>query len=135
MNLNRVFLIGRLTRDPEVKYTASNTAVCNFSIAVNHRYKDKSGEWREDASFIDCTVWGKTAETIGKHFVKGRPIFVDGRLDQQSWQNKDGEKRTKIIVVVDSFQFVDSRNGGNEKPVEKDQHEPNAPVSDEDIPF
>lgn len=112
-NLNRVFLMGNLTRDPEVRHTSGNTAVANIGVAVNRKWKDQNGEWREDTTFVDCEAWGKTAENISKFFTKGRPIFIEGRLKLDQWENKEGQKQSKLRVVVENFQFVDSnREGG-----------------------
>ncbi len=111
---NKVLLMGNLTRDPEVKHTSNNRAVVNFGLAVNHRYKTADGERREEVTFIDCEAWGFTAENIGKFFAKGRPIFVEGRLKLDTWEDRnDGSKRSKLKVVIDNFQFIDSKPGGS----------------------
>ena len=112
MNLNKVQIAGNLTRDPELRYTPNNTAVCSFSIATNRKWKSAAGEQQEEVTFIDCDAWGKTAEVINEHLRKGRPIFIEGRLKLDQWDDKDGGKRSKMKVVVDSFQFVDSKPGG-----------------------
>ena len=115
-SLNKVLLIGNLTRDPELKHTAGNQALANFGIAVNRRFRTASGENREEVAFIDCEAWGRTAENIGKFFAKGRPIFIEGRLKLDTWEDrKDGSKRSKLKVVVENFQFVDSKkdSGGD----------------------
>lgn len=112
-SFNKVLLMGNLTRDVELKYTQSNMAVGNFGIAVNHRYKTASGELKEDVMFVDCEAWGKTAEALSKFFTKGRPIFLEGRLKLDTWQDKnDGSKRSKHKVVIENFHFVDSKAGG-----------------------
>lgn len=109
-NVNKVILMGNLTRDVELKYTAGNQAVANLGLAVNRRYTTADGEKREETTFIDCEAWGKTAEIMSKYLGKGRPVFIEGRLKLDSWQDKEsGEKRSKLRVVVESFQFVDSR--------------------------
>ncbi len=112
-NYNKVLLMGNLTRDPELRYTPSNQPVANFGIAINRRYTTAEGERREEVTFVDCEAWGKTAETIKNYLAKGRPIFVEGRLKLDTWQDQQGEKKSKLKVVVESFQFVDSRPGGS----------------------
>jgi single-strand DNA-binding protein len=111
-NLNRVLLMGNLTRDPELRYTPNNQAVCNVGIAVNRRWRNQQGEQQEETTFVDCEAWGRAAEVINQYMKKGRPIFVEGRLKLDQWQDKDGGNRSKLKVVVESFQFVDSREGG-----------------------
>ena len=109
-NYNKVLLMGNLTRDVELKYTpAANMAVANIGIAVNRRYKAGDGELKEEVTFVDCEAWGSTAENISKYFSKGKPIFVEGRLKLDQWQDKEGGNRSKLKVVVENFQFVDSK--------------------------
>ncbi|MEM9913704.1 MAG: single-stranded DNA-binding protein [Planctomycetota bacterium] len=112
---NRVILMGNLTRDPEVRYLPSNMAVVDMGLAVNDRYQDKqTGEWVDRPNFIDCTAFGKSAESIGKFFTKGRPILIEGKLRFEQWDDKQtGQKRSKIKVVVDQWSFCDSRSGGD----------------------
>lgn len=111
-NFNKVLLMGNLTRDVELKYTQSNMAVGNFGLAVNHRFKTASGEAREEVMFVDCEAWGKTAEILQKYVSKGRPIFIEGRLRLDTWQDKnDGSKRSKHKIVIENFQFIDSKQG------------------------
>ena len=106
-SLNKVILIGNLTRDPELRYLPNNTAVVSFSLAVNESYKDKDGNRVERADFIDCEAFAKTAENISKFFTKGRPIFVEGRLRLDQWDDKaTGQKRSKLKVIAENFQFV-----------------------------
>ena len=111
-SVNRVFLMGNLTRDVQLKHTANNTAIANFGIAVNRRYRNSNGENQEETTFVDCEAWARTAETMAKYLTKGRPVFVEGRLRLNEWQDRDGNKRSKLLVVVDTFTFVDSRQGG-----------------------
>ena len=107
MNYNRTLLAGNLTRDPEIKFTAKGSAIANFTIAHNRKWRTESGEDKEEVSFIDCVVFGKTAENVAKFFKKGSAIFVEGRLKQESWDDKaTGQKRSKLVVIVESFQFV-----------------------------
>ena len=112
-NLNKVMLMGNLTRDPEIKYTPKGTAIANFGIAVNRTYTPEGGEKREEVTFIDLEAWGRTAEVIGEYFKKGRPIFIEGRLKLDQWDDKQtGKKMSKLRVVVDTFEFLGSREGG-----------------------
>lgn len=113
-SFNRVILMGNLTRDPEVRYLPSNMAVVDLGLAVNDRYQDKqSGEWVDRPNFIDCTAFGKSAESIGKFFAKGRPILIEGKLRFESWEDKQsGQKRSKLKVVIDQWNFCDSKSGG-----------------------
>lgn len=112
-NLNKVLLMGNLTRDPEVRYTPKGTAVAELGIAVNRIYSGENGEKREEVTFVDVTVWGRTAENVGEYLKKGRPVFVEGRLQLDSWEDKQsGQKRNKLKVVADNVQFLGSRGGG-----------------------
>ena len=111
-NLNKVMLIGNLTRDPELKYTPGNQAVCELGLAVNRKYRTKDNEEREEVTFVDCEAWGKQAEVIKQYMTKGRPIFIEGRLKLDTWDDKDGQKRSKMRVVIEDFQFVEGRGGG-----------------------
>ena len=109
MNLNKVIIGGRMTRDCELRYLNNGTAVGDFGVAINHVWKDNNGEKREDVTFVDCTAWGKTAETIGEYLGKGSNILIEGRLKLDQWEDKkDGGKRSKISVVIERFHFVDS---------------------------
>ena len=109
-NLNKVFLMGNLTRDPELRYVPSGTAVANFTLAVNRIYKDSSGEKKEDASFIRIVVWGKMAEVCGEYLSKGRPVLVEGRLKSRSWEGPDGQRKSALDVVANNVQFIGSRS-------------------------
>ncbi len=113
-NYNKVLLMGNITRDIELRNLPSGNSVATIGLAVNRRWRDQqSGETREEVTFVDCEAFGKTAENIAKFFSKGRPIFLEGRLRLDSWQDKtDGSKRSKLRVVVDSFEFVGSKPGG-----------------------
>jgi len=106
LQLNDVRLVGRLTRDPEVRYTAKGQAVARLDIAVNRRYKDGTGEWREEATFVPITVWRETAERCRERLKKGSPIYVEGRLRSTSWETKDGQKRTGLEVESYRLQFL-----------------------------
>lgn len=111
---NKVILIGNLTRDPELRVTPKGTAICQFGIAVNRQFKSEDGSMRDDTTFVDIEAWGKTGENISKYFTKGRPIFVDGRLKLDQWEDKQsGQKRTKLKVVCEQFQFIGGRDDGS----------------------
>lgn len=111
-NLNKVMLIGNLTRDPELKYTPGQQAVCEVGLAVNRKYRTKDGEDREETTFVDCEAWGKQAEVIKQYMSKGRPIFIEGRLKLDTWEDKEGGKRSKMRVVIENFQFLGGGQGG-----------------------
>lgn len=110
-NFNRVFLMGNLTRDIELRHTNSNQAVATIGLAVNRRWRTPDGEDREEVTFVDCEAWGKTAETMSRYLAKGRPVFIEGRLKLDQWE-KEGQKFSKLKVVVENFQFIDSKPGG-----------------------
>ncbi|MEI8196025.1 MAG: single-stranded DNA-binding protein [Phycisphaerae bacterium] len=113
-NLNKVMLIGNLTRDPEVTFAPSNqTAICKLGIAVNRSWTGQDGQKKEETTFVDCTAFGKTGEVIGKYLKKGRPIFIEGRLKLDQWEAQDGGKRSKLHVIIESFQFIDSKPAGS----------------------
>ena len=106
-NLNKVMLIGNLTRDPELRVTPKGTAICTFSLAVNRKFKDESGGEREEVTYVDIEAWGKSGENISKYCTKGRPLFVEGRLRLDQWEDKTTkEKRSRMKVVCDNFQFL-----------------------------
>jgi single-strand DNA-binding protein len=110
-NLNKVMLMGNLTRDPELRYLPSNMAVVNIGLAINRRWKNQQGESQEDTTFVDCEAFGRTAEVINQYLKKGRPIYIEGRLKLDQWQDRDGNNRSRMKVVVESFEFIDSRGG------------------------
>jgi single-strand DNA-binding protein len=112
-SLNKVMLIGNLTRDPEIKYTPKGTAIADIGLAVNRNYTTESGEKREEVTFIDVTLWGRVAEIVGEYCKKGRPLFVEGRLQLDQWDDKQtGQKRSKLKVVGDNIQLLGGREGG-----------------------
>ena len=111
-SFNQVILMGNLTRDPQLKYLPSQMAVVEFGMAVNHKFRTKTGEDREEVLFIDCAAFGKQAEVIHQYCKKGKPIFVEGRLKYDTWEDKSGAKRSKVSVVVENFQFLGARDGG-----------------------
>ncbi len=113
-NLNKVLLIGNLTRDPELRYIPSGSAVATFTVAVNRVYKDQAGEKKEQTSFIRVVVWGRRAEVCGEYLSKGSPVFVEGRLQSRDWETQEGQKRNTVEVIADNVQFLRSgtKQGG-----------------------
>jgi len=111
-NLNKVFLMGNLTRDPEVKYTPKGTAVGDLAIAINDSYKAQDGTIKETVTFVDVEVWGRTAENCKQYLTKGRPIFVEGQLKLDTWETPQGEKKSKMRVRADRVQFLGGGGGG-----------------------
>jgi single-strand DNA-binding protein len=111
--LNRVFLIGNLTRDPELRVTPKGTAICSFGLAVNRQYRDESGVARDETTFVDIEAWGKQGELVSKYLAKGSPCMVEGRLKLDTWEDKtSGQKRSKLKVVLENVQFLSTRGGG-----------------------
>jgi single-strand DNA-binding protein len=112
-NLNKVLLLGNVTRDPEVRYTPKGSAVCDLGVAVNRAYTTDSGEKREEVTFVDVTLWGRTAEVASEYLKKGRPVFIEGRLQMDSWDDKQtGQKRTRLRVVAENMQLLGGRPPG-----------------------
>ncbi|MDB5292758.1 MAG: single-stranded DNA-binding protein [Phycisphaerales bacterium] len=112
-SFNKVLLMGNLTRDPQLKYLPSQTAVAEFGVACNRKFRTAQGEDREEVTFVDVAAFGKTGEVINQYFTKGKPIFIEGRLKYDQWEDKQGGgKRSKLTVVVENFQFVGGRDGG-----------------------
>ena len=114
-NVNKVILIGNLTRDPEVKYTPKGSAVSDVGLAINRNYTLDSGEKREETTFVDVEFWGRTAELAGQYLKKGSQVYIEGRLRMDSWEDKtSGQKRSKLKVVAETLQFLDRRSGGSD---------------------
>ena len=157
-NLNKVMLIGNVTRDPEIKYTPKGSAVTDLGIAVNRVYTPEGGEKREETTFVDVTLWGRQAEIAGEYCKKGRSIYVEGRLQLDSWEDKtSGQKRSKLRVVGEAFQLLGPRPGGgsggssggdeeySERPPQRREtaggfssgrsQAPQPPVEEDDLPF
>jgi single-strand DNA-binding protein len=131
---NTVLLTGRLTRDAELKYTAAGVAVCHFSIAVNRNYKDpKSGEWKDDTSYVDISVWREAAERCGKILKKGSPVHVEGRLKSSSFEGKDGTKRTKLEVEARRVQILEKASSAASGAGESEA--PSVGADIEEVPF
>ncbi|MCU0821515.1 MAG: single-stranded DNA-binding protein [Spirochaetes bacterium] len=151
-DINRITLIGRLTKEPELRYTQGGAAIGNFSIANNRSYSTNTGEKKDEVSYFDCVAWGKLGEIIVEHCKKGRRIAIEGRLQQRRWEDKEGGKRSKIEIVVENFQFLDAKSTPDAS-YSSDQSAPethsappedhyqtspgneNNPFSDDDIPF
>jgi single-strand DNA-binding protein len=157
-SFNRVILLGNVTRDPELRYIQSGTAVTEIGLAVNDRRKTASGEWVEETTFVDVTLWGRTAEIAGEYVTKGAPLLIEGRLKLDTWE-KDGKKNSKLRVVCDRMQLLGSRSGdGSRAPKSRvaagrqggppagggdefdqstgyDDGGGSGPVADDDIPF
>jgi single-strand DNA-binding protein len=111
-DINRVTLVGRLTRDPEIRHLPSGNAVLQLGLAVNGRQKDDAGNWTDKPNFFDVKVFGNQAEMLSQHLSKGRRVGIDGRLDWSSWESQDGSKRSKVEIVANQVQFLDSRTDG-----------------------
>ena len=123
-SLNKAMLIGNLTRDVELKYTASGAAVANFGLAVNRTYTNSDGEKTEEVCFIDMVAWNRLAEVAGEYLSKGSPVFVEGRLQMDSWEDQDGKKRSKLKVIAQNIQFL----GGGKADADKEN-------TDDSVPF
>ena len=146
-NFNKVILAGNLTRDPELRYTPKGTAIARIGLAINRSWRTETGEMKEEVTFVDVDAFGKTAETIGQYFKKGRPILMEGRLRYDTWDDKQtNQKRSKLGVVLESFQFMDSQRSADgaspSAPRPKAAAAPSEPTADsepppveDDVPF
>jgi len=147
-SFNKVILLGNLTRDPEVRYTPKGSAVADLGIAVNRQYTLENGEKREEVTFVDVTFWGRTAEVAGEYLKKGRPVFIEGRLQLDTWDDKQsGQKRSRLKVIGETMQMLGSRGGASDTRDEGDSParpaKPAAPPKpagpsepdDDEIPF
>ena len=149
-NLNRVLLIGNLTRDPEVRYTPKGTAVAEIGLAVNRIYSGEDGEKKEETTFVDVTLWARQAEIAGQYLKKGRPVFIEGRLQLDTWDDKQtGQKRSRLRVVSENLQLLGSRQEGESSspappprrasaaatPSRPEPRDPDLDVEPDDIPF
>ena len=159
-NVNKVILIGNVTRDPEIKYTPKGSAVTDLGLAVNRYYTLDGGEKKEETTFVDVTLWGRQAEIAGEYLKKGSPVYIEGRLQMDTWEDKQtGQKRSRLRVVAENLQLLGSRQGGGRPPSQSSEFEeapsstfrsqpsssplpppPNKPVApsqpdDDDIPF
>jgi single-strand DNA-binding protein len=144
-NINRVVLVGNLTRDPELRHTPSGNPVCKLRIAVNTRQKDSAtGQWGDKPNYFDVTVWGNQAESCAQYLSKGRPVGIDGRLDWREWDAQDGSKRQAVEIIADTVQFLGSRGDGGDLGAGANQFVPAGAAqesadfpaaADDDIPF
>jgi single-strand DNA-binding protein len=135
-SLNKVFLIGNLTRDPELRYLSTGQAVATFSVAVNRSYTTQSGEKRDEATFVRVVTWEKRAEVCNEYLKKGSPVFVEGRLQSRTWEGQDGAKRSTIEVVASNVQFLGRAGGsrGESSQAEDISVEDGVPPSNEVLP-
>lgn len=135
MSINRVCISGNLTRDPETRRTAGGTAVMSFGVAVNDRAKNQqTGEWEDRPNFVDCVMFGTRAEAVGRYLSKGTKVAIEGRLRWSQWQTQDGQKRSKLEVIVDEIEFM-SRSEQQAYAPAQQAYAPAADVYSEDIPF
>ncbi|MBN2145565.1 MAG: single-stranded DNA-binding protein [Candidatus Aureabacteria bacterium] len=152
VSLNKVFVAGNLTRDPEVRYTSGGQAVADMDLAINHVYLSKTGEKKEETVFVHIVVWGKQAETAGTYLFKGSPVLVEGRLQLDSWETPEGEKRSRLKIQAQRVQFLGSPGKSKENippertgaasssgetfsPPSQEEPPPGSSVVDDDIPF
>ena len=143
-SFNKVILVGNLTRDPELRYTPKGTAIAKLGLAVNHKWRNEAGELKEEVTFVDVEVWGKTAENVGQYMRKGRPILIEGRLKLDTWDDKaTGQKRSKLFIVGETVQFLGDGNRGAEgggeatprpRPAASPAPAPSAPAAESDEP-
>ena len=148
-NFNKVILAGNLTRDPELRYTPSGTAIAKFGLAVNRTWKTETGETKEEATFVDIDAFGRQAEVIAQYMKKGRPVLVEGRLKLDQWEDKNThQKQSKLKVVLESFSFLDSGRGESTAPADASRSRPASvqtavppgpeegpPPPEDDVPF
>lgn len=153
LNLNKVFLLGNLTRDPELRYAPNGTAIVSFGLATNRRFKSAEGEQKKEVCFVDISMFGRRAEVISEYFSKGSSIYVEGRLKYEQWESQDGQKRNKLAVIAENFEFVGaSQKGGSSegdgdfkedskvnydsvKPGPDSRGDNNGNIDDNDVPF
>jgi len=137
-NFNKVILVGNLTRDPELRYIPSGTAVTDIGLAINDKRKDASENWVEETTFVDVTLWGRTAEVAGEYLSKGSPVLIEGHLKLDTWET-DGQKRSKLKVVGERLQMLGAKPQQNSEYSQPEQQKPvaksHAPTPDGDLPF
>ncbi len=136
--VNKVMIMGNLTRDPELRYTPQGMAVCDFALALNNTYRNKQGQEVKDVTFVDITAWSRTAEIVAEHVKKGRSVFVEGRLKQDRWDAQDGSKRSKLKIIAERVTFVGPKGDRGPGAPQDAVPEPDAvppPEAGEDIPF
>ena len=152
-SFNKVILVGNLTRDPEVRYTPKGTAIAKLGLAVSRSWRSETGELKEEVTFVDVDAFGKTAETIGQYFKKGKPILIEGRLRLDTWEDKQTQqKRSKLGVVLENFRFIETRGDGAQGDARRASAaapvaasagaaapdlppEPDMPANEDDVPF
>lgn len=144
-SFNKIIIVGYLGREPELRYTPQGTAVCNFSVATTERRKDKSGEFQDVTTWFNVSLWGNRAETVNQYLSKGKLVYIEGRLTQREYQDKDGNTRTSLDVNASELQFVGSRGDeGSSGPAPSREERPasrarveesHEPITDDDIPF
>ncbi|MGR3318969.1 MAG: single-stranded DNA-binding protein [Candidatus Anammoxibacter sp.] len=142
-NFNKVFLMGNITRDPELRYMPNGTAIVSFGMAINRTFKSQDGEQKKETCFVDINMFGRRAEVISEYFSKGSSIFIEGRLRFEQWEAQDGQKRSKLVVVADNFEFLGSAQKNREdsensepsrvKPKSEDTPGPELGDNDDDI--
>lgn len=141
MPLNILIIQGNLTREFEIKYTTNGKAVAQSAVAVNRKWKDESGAEREECTFVDCTAWGRAAEVLAQYTRKGHAVLLTGRLKQDQWEDKQtGQKRSKLAMVIESFSFLNNKDGGERQESPKagepsSRHRDEQPPEDDDTPF
>jgi len=146
-SFNRVIVAGNLTRDPQLSYTPSNTAVCEFGMAMNRRWRDRDGNQKDEVCYVDLVSYGRQAEVINQYMSKGKPMLVEGRLRYRQWTNKEGQNRSKLDIFVENFTFLGGPpgggqgrpSGGGRAPAGAEEEAPAAPddlpPDDPDVPF
>ena len=141
-SFNKVILVGNLTRDPELRVTGTGLSICKIGLAVNRSYTSKEGESKDETTFVDVDAFGKQAEILGKYMQKGRPLMVEGRLKLDQWESNDGQKRSKLGVVLESFQFLGGRDdnvprstSASQSYTESTSNDSKEESFDEDVPF
>lgn len=147
-SFNKVVLVGNLTRDPELRYTPKGTAIAKVGLAVNHKWRNEAGETKEEVTFVDIEVWGRTAENVGQYMRKGSSMLVEGRLKLETWDDKQtNQKRSKMLVVGETVQFLGSPRGGEGAPAERParpaatkpssavEESDGPPPEEDDVPF
>lgn len=142
-SLNKLHLIGNLTRDPELRHTPKGTAVAELGLAINREWKDESGQKQSEVTFVDVTLWGRTAELAQQYLSKGNPVYIEGRLQLETWDDKaTGQKRSKLKVIGENMQFLSSKNSGEREdrpqaqtPARQQAAAPADDEDDSDIPF
>ena len=130
-SLNKVLLIGNLGKDPEVRYTASGTAVASFSLATSEKFKNKEGEWEERTEWHNVILWGRLAEIAGEYLGKGKTVYIEGRLQTRKWQDKDGKDRYTTEIVGEKMQMLSRKDGSNHEEAGQSHEGPGFPEGDD----